>query len=96
MNRKIEAALRWRTLATLVAIQQLVCVAAGAAVLHVDGFDAAGTFLGTTKLRATFQGNHEGTEGAGEFVAQQFDPAGAAQGTDSGTAVATRITVEPL
>lgn len=43
MNRKIEAALRWRTLATLVAIQQLVCVAAGAAVLHVDGFDAAGT-----------------------------------------------------
>lgn len=43
MNRKIESASRWRTLATLVAIQQLVCGAAGAAVLHVDGFDAAGT-----------------------------------------------------
>jgi hypothetical protein len=43
LNRKIVTASRWRTLATLVAIQQLVCGAAGAAVLHVDGFDATGT-----------------------------------------------------
>jgi hypothetical protein len=59
-------------------------------------FDGTGTFLGTTKLRATFQGNQPGTGGSGQFVAQQFDPAGVAQGTDNGTAVATRIPVEPL
>ncbi len=43
MNRRNNAASRWRTLAALVAIPQLVCGAAGAAVLHSDNFDAAGT-----------------------------------------------------
>lgn len=43
MNRHTYAATRWRTLAALVAIPQLVCGAAGAAVLHTDAFDVAGT-----------------------------------------------------
>jgi hypothetical protein len=59
-------------------------------------FDDAGTFLGTTELRATLEVDRQATEGEATFEAQQRDSDGTVTDTFEGTAAARRIPVNPL
>ena len=59
-------------------------------------FEDDGTFLGTTKLRATLELNRAANQGTATFQADQFDPSGTPGATFTGTAAATRIPVQPL
>ena len=58
--------------------------------------DAAGNFLGTTKVRAAFSLDETLNEGNAQFQADLFDPAGNLVGSFDGTSHVTRIQLEPL